>query len=248
MTVFVTRPAPDNEKTAQALRARGYEVLLSPTMRFEAIAFRDDDDAEYDAVILTSANAIRAIENHAARQRLIELPAFAVGDHTADVARSAGFRKVSSAKGNAGSLRDLVAGAVAAKTLKKGGTLCYLAGADLARDLSGELGVHGFTVVTQTAYRMVPIGSFSPAVSDAFRSDRIRAVVHYSRRSARAFLDAARAAGVEISALSLPQCCISDAVAAVLRDAGAMQVAAARTPDEAALFDVLDRIMKPASH
>ncbi|MES2752487.1 MAG: uroporphyrinogen-III synthase, partial [Pseudomonadota bacterium] len=66
MTVFVTRPAPDNEKTAQALRARGYEVLLSPTMRFEAIAFRDDDDAEYDAVILTSANAIRAIENHAA--------------------------------------------------------------------------------------------------------------------------------------------------------------------------------------
>ncbi|MES2752488.1 MAG: uroporphyrinogen-III synthase, partial [Pseudomonadota bacterium] len=85
-------------------------------------------------------------------------------------------------------------------------------------------------------------------VSDAFRSDRIRAVVHYSRRSARAFLDAARAAGVEISALSLPQCCISDAVAAVLRDAGAMQVAAARTPDEASLFDVLDRIMKPASH
>jgi len=73
-------------------------------------------------------------------------------------------------------------------------------------------------------------------------------VVHYSRRSARAFLDAARAAGVEISALSLPQCCISDAVATVLRDAGAMQVAAARTPDEAALFDALDRIVKPASH
>lgn len=247
MTVFVTRPAPDNEKTAQALRARGYEVLLSPTMRFEAIAFRDDDDATYDAVILTSANAIRAIEHHAARQRLIELPAFAVGDHTADVARSAGFRNVSSAKGDAGSLRNLLLKTVAAKKLTKRATFCHLAGADLAHDFAADLGARGFTVVTHTAYRMVPIGSFPPAVSDAFRSDRIKAVMHYSRRSARAFLDAARAAGVEISALALPQCCISDAVAGVLRDAGAMQVAAARTPDEAALFDVLDRVMKPAS-
>ncbi len=37
----------------------------------------------------------------------------------------------------------------------------------------------------------------------------IEAVLHYSQRSARAFLEAARADGVEITALAVPQCCIS---------------------------------------
>ena len=47
-------------------------------------------------------------------------------------------------------------------------------------------------------------------------------MLHYSRRSARAFLEAARADGVEISALAVPQCCISANVAAILREAGAI--------------------------
>jgi uroporphyrinogen-III synthase len=75
----------------------------------------------------------------------------------------------------------------------------------------------------------------------------IEAVLHYSRRSARAFLDAARSGGVEISALALPQCCISAAVAAVLRDAGATQVTAAASPDENALFEALGRALQKRS-
>ena len=64
MAILVTRPAPDNEKTAVALRARGHQVLLSPMLRFEPIAFTDDDEIAFDAVILSSANAVRAIGNH----------------------------------------------------------------------------------------------------------------------------------------------------------------------------------------
>ena len=94
---------------------------------------------------------------------------------------------------------------------------------------------------------MVPVAGFPAGISDAFRADGIEAVLHYSRRSARAFLDAARVDGIEISALALPQCCISDAVAGILREAGAMQVAAVRTPDEAAVIDALDRTLKPSS-
>ncbi len=30
MAILVTRPEPDNQITAQALRARGYEVLMAP--------------------------------------------------------------------------------------------------------------------------------------------------------------------------------------------------------------------------
>jgi uroporphyrinogen-III synthase len=244
MAILVTRPAPDNAKTAQALAARGLKALLAPTLRFEPMAFYDDHGAAYDGVILTSANAVRAIEDHDFKKRLVDLPSFAVGEHTAEAARLAGFKNIISAKGDAGALRDAVTKSATAKTIKKGATLCYLAGADLARDLAGELGERGFTVITHTAYRMIPVSSFPDDVTDAFRIGGVDAVLHFSRRSARAFLGAARAGGVEISALALPQFCISDAVAMVLRDGGAMQVAIARQPNEIDLLDALSRGLK----
>ena len=245
MAILVTRPHPDDEATAANLRARGFEVLLAPMLRFEPVAFEDEEDMHYGAVIVTSANALRGIERQLEDRQWLKLPLFAVGEHTASAARSIGFETVIPAKGGAASLRDLVLASVKAKALKKTSPLLYLAGADLARDLAGELGERGFTVVTQTTYRMVPLSSLPRETSDAFAANRIEAVLHYSRRSARAFLDSVRAAGVEISALAIPQCCISAAVASVVRDAGATQVMAAMSPDENALLELLDRALRP---
>jgi uroporphyrinogen-III synthase len=245
MAVLVTRPHPDDEATAAALRARGLEVLRAPMLRFEPVAFHDDLDANYGAVIVTSANALRGIAPHLAGSRLLRLPLFAVGQRTADAARAAGFDHVIAAEGDAAGLRDKVVASVRARELKKASTLLYLAGADLARDLAGELGERGFNVVTHTTYRMIPVSSLPRDTCDAFAANRIEAVLHYSRRSARAFLEAARAAGVEISALAIPQCCISDAVALIVRDAGAPQVMVAGSPDENALFETLDRALRP---
>ena len=103
------------------------------------------------------------------------------------------------ADGDAAGLRDSVLASARAKELKKASTLLYLAGADLARDLAGELGERGFTVVTHTTYRMIPVANLPREVCDAFAASRIEAVLHYSRRSARAFLQATQAGGVERS-------------------------------------------------
>jgi uroporphyrinogen-III synthase len=240
MAILVTRPLPDGDRTAASLRAKGFEVLVAPMLRFEPTAFHDDGDAQYGAVVVTSANALRAIEPRLQGSRLLKLPRFAVGEHTADVARRIGFAKVISAKSDATGLRDCVLASVKAKGLKKSSPLLYLAGADLARDLPGELGARGFTVVTQTTYRMVAIPRLPDEVREAFAAGRLRAVLHYSRRSARAFIEAIREAGVEISALALPQCCLSPGIATVLRDAGASQVLVASSPDEDALFTALE--------
>ena len=244
MAVLVTRPQPDDEATAVSLRIRGFEVLKAPMLRFEPVAFQDDAEMRYGAVIVSSANALRGVESQLAGKALLKLPLFAVGERTAAAARGIGFENVMTANGDATRLRDLVLKSVKAKALKKTSPLLYLAGADLAQDLSGELGERGFTVVTQTTYRMVPVLSLPGEVREAFAANGIEAVLHYSRRSARAFLEAARSAGVEISALSVPQCCISDGVATVLRDAGATQVMVAASPDENAVFGVLDRALR----
>ena len=41
MAILVTRPQPDNDSTAAALRARGFEVLPAPMLQFEAVAFHE---------------------------------------------------------------------------------------------------------------------------------------------------------------------------------------------------------------
>ena len=54
MSILVTRPHPDNEATAGNLRARGFVVLLAPMLKFEPVAFHDEREAGYGAIIVTS--------------------------------------------------------------------------------------------------------------------------------------------------------------------------------------------------
>src|SRR6266566_8187803 len=241
MAILVTRPQPENEATAASLRARGFDVLLAPMLRFEPLALPDDPGASYAAVIVTSANALRAAGTQLARRRMLDLPLFAVGERTASAAREAGFKTVISAGGDAADLHALVLTKVLTKAREFGTArpLLYLAGADLSRDLAGELGEHGLDVVTRTAYRMVASAVLPREACDAIAASQVEAVLHYSARSARAFLDAVRSAGVEISALAVPQCCISATVAAILREAGAARVTVASSPDENALLNAL---------
>jgi uroporphyrinogen-III synthase len=240
MAVLVTRPHPDNEATARVLRERGFEVVLAPMLRFEAFPLADGLDADFAAVIATSANALRAVEAQLAP--FLKLPLFSVGEHTAAEARRLGFDKVISAEGDAPRLRDLLRKSLKAKRARR---LLYLAGHDLSRDLAGELSEHGFDVVVRTTYRMVALSSLSRETRDAFAANTVEAVLHYSQRSARAFVEAARAEGVEITALAVPQCCISANVAAILREAGALRVLAAASPDENALLGALERALRP---
>jgi uroporphyrinogen-III synthase len=216
-------------------------------LRFEKVMLSIDTDADFGAVVVTSANALRALADQPVQAALLDLPLFAVGDKTAQVARDLGFAKVLSADGDAAALRELLTESSKSKLLNKNRPLLYLAGADLARDLAGELGARGFTVVTQTTYRMVPVADLPDDVSAAFMAGKVEAVLHYSRRSARAFFQAAGLSGVEIAALAVPHYCLSAAVGTIAHDAGATQVVVAQSPDENALFAALDRAIAPLS-
>jgi uroporphyrinogen-III synthase len=241
VAILVTRPAPDNEATAVALRARGFEPVLAPMLAFQPLPFRHEADAKYRGVILTSTNAIRAITAHPMLPQLQALPVFAVGATTAQAARDAGFRDVRAAEGDASALRELIAANVRAT---KGSTLLYLSAADVSRDLKGELGLRGIEVFALPVYRMAALDEFPAAARDAFAHNAIQAVLHYSRRSALAFVSATRHAGLEISALALPQICLSDQIASALRDAGAGRAVVAKAPNEAELFDVLEQALR----
>src|SRR5689334_13092289 len=150
MAVLLTRPSPDSNRTAEALRARGFEVLLAPMLRFEPVplpadlgqdtdvAPDDEADRAIGAVIVTSANALRAVAPQLESSSLKRLPLFVVGAQTAAVARKAGFTKVISADGDAADLRELLAGGVKKRIFRKRDTLLYLAGRSEERRVEKE--------------------------------------------------------------------------------------------------------------
>ena len=138
MAVLVTRPVPDNEATASALRDRGFEPLLAPMLTFQALPFQLEEGREFRGLVLTSTNALRAIAASPQLARLQALPVFAVGARTAQAARDGGFHNVRAAEGDASALRELIA----ARSPEKRGAapLLYLAATDVSRNLAGELG------------------------------------------------------------------------------------------------------------
>jgi uroporphyrinogen-III synthase len=229
MAILVTRPEPDNRATEAKLRAKGYDVVLAPLLRFEALPAQIGND-KFAGVVVTSANALRG----ELPERLRALPLFAVGDHTAAAAREAGFRDARSGQGDASALVTLL-------KKEKASPLLYLAGENVSADLPGLLERSGIAVITKTVYKMAAVKALPDVARRALADGGIGAVLHYSRQSALAFIAAVRADGFEVSALALPQICLSDRIAQSLREAGATRIAAAATPDEDALIAALKK-------
>jgi uroporphyrinogen-III synthase len=232
MRVLVTRPEPDGERTAAKLRARGCEAVLAPLLRVEPVDAVLD--GAWDVVALTSANAARAIAHHPMRDALLAIPAYAVGGRTADAAVEQGFVNVVSADGD---MADLVR--VIRTHLRGHARVLYLAGEDRSGDLAAELAPSGIEVENRVVYRAVAASAFPRNVRDALSRGEIGGVLHFSRRTAEAYVACAGGAGIADRALAPVHYCLSPQVAAPLKAAGASRLRIAECPTEIALINLI---------
>ncbi len=231
MRILLTRPQADAQRTAAALRARGHEVIIAPLFDLEILPDADLGDGSWSAILVTSANAVRAISGHRRRDELRALAVFTVGDRTAQAMRDCGFTNVASAGGNVNDLAGLVAA-----HLKPPSHLLYLAGEERSGDLAGLLRGQNFGVHTALVYRAVVISNLPNHAADALAAG-LDGVLHFSRRSAEAYVNAARNTGLLADALAKPvHYCLSDRIAEPLTQAGAAEIRIAARPDEAALI------------
>lgn len=232
MRLLVTRPEPDATRTAQTLRARGHEALVAPLLA--TLTISAEFAGPYDGVLMTSANAARALTTHARRGELTRLTCFTVGARTAEAARAAGFADPVSADGALGDLVDLVAARVA-----RPARLLYLAGEDRVGDLAGDLARRGLNVETRVLYRAVAAEKLPPHLTQALRDNTLDAALHYSPRSVATLLTFAGQAGAMSAVINLAHYCLSAEVAAPLREAGAHGIVVAARPDETSLLALI---------
>lgn len=87
--IAILRPAPGGSITLGRARELGLDAFCLPLFEVVPVPWEVPDPAGFDAILLTSGNAILAGGDGI--KSLIGLPAYCVGPETAEAAREAGF-------------------------------------------------------------------------------------------------------------------------------------------------------------
>jgi uroporphyrinogen-III synthase len=202
MRILLTRPIEDSQRTVQELTALGHHVLVAPL--FEIVHLKHTLPSEIEALLATSANAIRACKASAIAASL-NIPFFCVGDATANAARQAGFTQVISAGADSKALAQIVR-----EKLTEGSALLYLAGRP-RRDIAIQDLQDQFALETVETYETVASTALPDPIAAAFGRNEIDAVMHFSPRASKVFMDLSEAAGLSRAATAIHHICISKA-------------------------------------
>lgn len=102
--LFLFRPEPGWSVSAQMARDMGLDVQGAPLFTIEPVEWEAPAPGQYDGLLVGSANIFR----HGGKQleKLTKLPVHAVGETTADAARTAGFLVGRTGRGGLQNLLD----------------------------------------------------------------------------------------------------------------------------------------------
>lgn len=188
--IAVLRPEPGNRITAAAIEGRGRTAIRLPLFETRPLAWDVPDPAAHDALILTSANAVRCAGDGLGLLR--RLPVWAVGEATASAARRAHLDVV--AVGDAG------AAALVAQAEAKGVRhALHLAGRERTLEAGGivasVLPVYASEVLQVTAEQVAALDGCVALIQSARAGTRLGEIVPDRSAVVVAAISEAAAAG-----------------------------------------------------
>jgi len=219
--VLITRPEPYGAEFAAQLRGEpggDLRMILSPALVIEPVGTLPDPEG-CRWLIFTSRNGVR---EYAARSPRRDIPAYAVGDATAEEARRVGMRAIS-ASGDARDLLSLIRADGAR------GPMLHLRGAHAAADIAGALSAAGIPARDAVIYAQRPAPLTAEARTCLGGTRPVIAPVFSPRSAASLFAGGAPAAPTVVLAIS------AAAAARVPQDAARTLLVADR-PDAAAML------------
>jgi len=229
MRILVTRPLEDGREIAARLAERGHQAQLAPLL---APRFHDGPPLEVSgheldgvrAVLVTSANGIRALSRRTARR---DLSIFAVGPQTGEEARKAGFEDVRSADGDAMALAEATM-----RWASQDDVLLHVCAQDASGTLGEILSRSGFTVRRCPLYAIEPATRLPIEARAALQGGALDAVMFFSPRTASIF----GALADDLPTRALAAFCISLATAKALEPMVFHRVAVAQRPNQEAML------------
>jgi uroporphyrinogen-III synthase len=223
--ILVIRPEPGASASGSRVRAAGFEPVLLPFFEIGPRSWRVAEPAGYDALLVTSANAIR----HAGPglEMLAALPIHAVGARSAEAARAAGL--VVASTGTAG-VEEAIANAAAAGHSH----LLWLAG-DEHKTPEPVQGVELDTVICYASDRVTLPDSAEAIIDSA------DIVALHSARAAKVFAETIGQFGIARARFVIAA--FSPAIAEAAGQ-GWRSVAVAAEPSDSALLSALASLVK----
>lgn len=218
--LVIVRPEPGATATATAAREMGLQPIVIPLFEVRPVEWAVPDPAGFDALLLTSANAVRM--GGAGLDGLRSLPAHCVGEATAAAARNAGFEVATTGKDGVDSVLDSLPDAL---------RLLHLCGLDRREPKRAKQ-----AITPAAVYRAETIGA-----PDSLGAIHDSVVAIHSPRAARRLGELADGLGLDRRRI---------AIAAVSREAAAaagggwQEVLSADRPDEAALLAIAAELCK----
>lgn len=231
--ILITRPEPGALRTAERVKALGFEAVVMPLSRTVSLPISLGRE-HFDAVSVTSPNLFRHVSDDILA-KLRDLPLYAVGIATAKAAREAGFVTVIEGGGDAVRLAETMA-----KALPSGARVLYLAGKVRQPIFEERVAAAGLTMSVLDAYDIEAITPSADSLDRLLVEAPFVAALLYSGVAAEKFVDtfgAMKPAYLQDTRFL----CISKRVSGKLPIDWQEQALVADHPDEEGLFRLLSR-------
>ena len=213
----ILRPEPGASATVERARTFGLDAFALPLFEVAAVAWEVPHADQFDALLLTSANAVR----HGGKglDQLRQLPVYAVGIATAAAARAAGFEVATCGDGGVKQLLGSILPDV---------RLLHLCGEHRTAAEPRQ------KITALAVYRSSPL----PAPDD-LRQIAGQAVAVHSPRAGRRLAELVDQSGIDRGAIRIAAI---SAAAAAAAGTGWERIEAAAAPDGAALLALASRL------
>ncbi|UXN61984.1 uroporphyrinogen-III synthase [Phyllobacterium zundukense] len=233
-TVLVTRPQPGAIKTAERLLGDGFLPLVLPLTKIVPLPVKTPR-GKFDAVAVTSANALRQAPDKMLRP-FLGLPCFVVGEATAAAARARGFETVTTGDRDGVSLAQTIG-----EELCAGARVLYVTGRVRAPDFEHALRTSGMQFKPVMAYDTVLVSYTTEFLLEFFSKGEIDHCLLYSRWGAEEFLRLRGRGNIAHHFDNTSIFCLSPRVANALTEVDQALIHVANSPDEDALFELLQQ-------
>ena len=228
--VLITRPEPAAEAFAIEVMALGYAPVMSPLIAIAPTRAIIPQEP-YSAIIMTSANAARAL---ATETYLLRTPVYTVGTVTAATCRAAGFVNVTCG----GETVEALVETLAATIHPFPTTLLYACGTRVSHDLPALLRPFGYHAVAVPVYTSADL-SLSDEAIRLLCNGEIAWITLLSRHTATVLAREIDSLGDRNWTRGVYLACLSPGIAKEIGRIAWRHVAVAARPTEAALLECL---------
>lgn len=220
--ILITRPQPNADKTAKAVKRIGYEPIIYPLLVLNPASHNIPDYSDYDAVIITSINTLSYIDfKHIPESK----PIFTLGHAIEQTLREKGYKNISSIAQKAKDIR-----------LDPDKKYVHLSGRDVQYEFDNMV------CKRVIVYEATMLSNLSEGILNDLKQDQINTITLYSARTAQCFKHLVNRYDLTRTLNKISVVCISQNVLNCINTLQWHSTYVAEEPNEKSMLSLLKRL------